>query len=228
MEIINIKEDIDSLRERYKVSERLKIDNFLDEQFAESLYKYVYLEKSWTLATGLNKNKYEKKNVPMFDKINQLQIKNVSAGFGKDEFSYIFYRAMNNQNISYFEFILRKTLNSHAFIDILNNITGLNLTQLTTLFLSKYKSGNFLSPHSDQGNGRLAFVINLSKFWKPQYGGNLHFLNDDRTEIIETFVPGFNNMLIFYVPEENGIPHYVSHIAPNVKFSRYAITGWFN
>ena len=135
---------------------------------------------------------------------------------------------MNNQNISYFEFILRKTLNSHAFIDILNNITGLNLTQLTTLFLSKYKSGNFLSPHSDQGNGRLAFVINLSKFWKPQYGGNLHFLNDDRTEIIETFVPGFNNMLIFYVPEENGIPHYVSHIAPNVKFSRYAITGWFN
>ena len=228
MEIINIKEDIDSLRERYKVSERLKIDNFLDEQFAESLYKYVYLEKSWTLATGLNKNKYEKKNVPMFDKINQLQIKNVSDGFGKDEFSYIFYRAMNNQNISYFEFILRKTLNSHAFIDILNNITGLNLTQLTTLFLSKYKSGNFLSPHSDQGNGRLAFVINLSKFWKPQYGGNLHFLNDDRTEIIETFVPGFNNMLIFYVPEENGIPHYVSHIAPNVKFSRYAITGWFN
>ena len=105
----------------------------------------------------------------------------------------------------------------------MNKITGLELTHLTTLFISKYKSGNFLSPHSDRGNGRLAFVINLTKFWKPQYGGNLHFMNDDRTEILDTFVPEFNNLVVFYVPEGDGVPH----VDPNVKHNRFAVTGWF-
>ena len=133
----------------------------------------------------------------------------------------------NSKNISFFEFNLRKILNSKHVIDMLNEITGLNLKGITTLFLSKYKSGNFLSPHSDKGNGRLAFVINLTKFWKPQYGGNLHFMNDERTEITDTFTPEFNNFVIFNVPEGDGVPHYVSHVVQNVKVSRYAVTGWF-
>ena len=135
---------------------------------------------------------------------------------------------MNSQNMSLFEFKLRKILNSELFLNFLNNITGLELKQLTTMFMSKYNAGNFLSTHSDKGNGKLAFVINLTKYWKPQYGGNLHFLNDSRSEIIDTYVPGFNNLVLFHVPEENGIPHYVGHVAPNVKYSRFAISGWYN
>jgi Rps23 Pro-64 3,4-dihydroxylase Tpa1-like proline 4-hydroxylase len=229
--MINIKnEDIESFKDKYiNNSKKLKIPNFLESHFAEELFKHAFLEKNWNMASGIDKNKYEKQNIPQFDKINNLQIKNVSAAFGKDQFSYIFYRSMNNsKNMSYFEFTLRKTLNSPEFINTLNEITGLELTQLTTLFMSKYKTGNFLSPHSDRGNGRLAFVINLTKFWKPQYGGNLHFMNDDRTEILDTFVPEFNNLVIFYVPEGDGVPHFVSHIAPNVKHNRFAITGWFS
>jgi Rps23 Pro-64 3,4-dihydroxylase Tpa1-like proline 4-hydroxylase len=130
--------------------------------------------------------------------------------------------------MSFLEYSLRKMLDSKEFINILNEITGLDLKNLTTMFLSKYKSGNFLSPHSDKGNGKLAFVINLTKFWKPQYGGALHFMNNDRTEIIDTIVPSFNTFFIFNVPSDTGIPHFVSHIAPNVKYSRYAITGWFS
>lgn len=126
------------------------------------------------------------------------------------------------------EFTIRKVLGSPEFIEFLNSITGLGLTQLTTLFLSKYKSGNFLSPHSDKGNGRLAFVLNLSMGWKPQYGGNLHFMNEDRTEIIETVVPEYNSFYVFYVPDGTGIPHFVGHVAPGIKVSRYAVTGWFN
>jgi Rps23 Pro-64 3,4-dihydroxylase Tpa1-like proline 4-hydroxylase len=134
---------------------------------------------------------------------------------------------MNGTNMSFHEFSLRQILSSQNFINQLNEITGLELKKLTTLFASKYKSGNFLSTHSDKGNGRLAFVINLTKYWKPQYGGNLHFMNNDRTEIIDTFVPGFNNLIIFYIPPDIGIPHYVSHVINGVKYNRYAISGWF-
>jgi hypothetical protein len=135
---------------------------------------------------------------------------------------------MNSKNMSYLEFLLRQTMNSPEFLNFLNEITGLKLTSLNTLFLSKYKSGSFLSPHSDKGNGKLAFVLNITPQWKPQYGGILHFMNDERTEIIKSFVPEFNSFVIFNVPELHGIPHFVSHVAPNVRFNRYAITGWFS
>lgn len=225
--IINDIENIDTLKIIFNASQKLKISNFLDDQFVELLFKHAFLEKNWSLATGIDKYKYEKKQTPQLDKANALQIKNVNGAFGNDRFTYIFYRAMDAKNMSYFEFILRQTLNSDKMLNILNEITGLGLTKLTTLFLSKYKSGNFLSPHSDKGNGRLAYVINLTKFWKPQYGGNLHFMNEDRTEITDTFVPAFNTLMIFHVPEGKGIPHFVSHVAPNVKHNRFAITGWF-
>ena len=81
---------------------------------------------------------------------------------------------------------------------------------------------------SDKGNGKIAFVLNLSKFWKPQYGGILHFLDEERKNIIDSYVPDFNNLILFEVPEDHDRPHFVSHIATNIKHSRYAITGWYN
>lgn len=225
--VINKIDNIENLRVIFENNQKLKINNFLNEEFAETAFKYAFLEKNWILSTGINTNKYEKKDSLEFQKINNLQIKNVNTAFGKDHFSYIFYRNMNGINMTYTEFTLRQILGSSEFIKKLNEITGLTLTKLNTLFMSKYKSGNFLSPHSDNGNGRLAFVINLTKFWKPQYGGSLHFMNKERTEIIETFVPEFNNFIIFHVPDGVGIPHFVGHVAPNVKFSRYAVSGWF-
>ena len=215
-------DNIQNLKDIYAKTSKIKISNFLNEYFAEELFKYAVLEKNWNLATGIDNQKYEKQDNIQNDKINNLQIKNVNAAFGKDHFTYIFYRTMNNgKNMSYFEFTLRKILNSSEFLTMLNEITDLGLTKLTTMFMSKYKAGNFLSPHTDKGNGRMAFVINLTKFWKPQYGGNLHFMNDERTEIIDTFVPEFNNLILFYVPEENGISHYVSHVEQSVK--KYAL-----
>jgi Rps23 Pro-64 3,4-dihydroxylase Tpa1-like proline 4-hydroxylase len=222
-------EYLDLLKINFNKSKKLKINNFFKNEFANSLYNNVLLEKNWTLATGINEIKYEKSIIPKFEKINKNQINNVNKSFGDDNFTYIFYRGMNNNlNISYNEFIIRKIFNSAYFIDFLNEITNLNLTKLNTLFLSKYNSGSFLSPHSDRGNGKLAFVMNISKNWKPQYGGILHFLNEDRTDIIESFVPEFNSFIIFQVPENTGIPHFVSHVAPNVKYSRYSITGWYD
>jgi len=227
--IINQFEDIENLKNQFIQKQKLKIDNFMENMFAEKLFQHAYLEKNWSLATGIDKMKYEKKIIPQYEKANALQIKNVHSSFGNDKFTYIFNRAMNNNlNISYFEFTLRQVLNSKDFIDKLNEITGLELSRLTTLFLSKYKSGNFLSPHSDKGNGRLAFVIYLTKFWKPQYGGILHFMSDDRKDIIESFVPTFNSLVIFSVPKDDGIPHFISHVSPNVKYSRFAVTGWFD
>lgn len=220
--------DINKFKYEFQIKNIIRINNFLKDDFVEVLFKDIVYEKNWTLATGIDQMKYEKSNDKKLENINKLQIKNVNNAFGNDRFTYIFYRSMNGIKMSYFEFTLRNILNSKSFINLLNEITGLELTTLTTLFLSKYSSGNFLSPHSDKGNGSLAFIINLTKYWKPQYGGILHFMDEYRKEIINSYVPTFNTFLIFYIPKENGIPHFISHVSPNVKVSRYAITGWFN
>ena len=220
--------DVDKYSTIFKKNKKVQIQNILHDAFAEQLFKNAFLEKNWILSTGFNAIKYEKPTNKQFEKINSQQIKKIQNKFREDQFSYTFHRSMNNNQKSHFlEYIVRKCMSSQEFIDYLNQITDLNLTSLNTLFLSKYKSGHFLSPHSDKDNGKLAFVLNLSKFWKPQYGGVLHFLDKDRKEIIESFVPSFNNLILFEVPKE-GIPHFVSHVAPSIKHNRYAITGWYS
>ena len=219
-------EDIMNYKSIFEKNKKVQIKDILANQVAEILFKQAVNEKNWVLATGHDATKYEKRISKQFEKVNAIQIKKIQDKFKNDHFSYIFSRSMNNIQPSFLEYTLRKNMASEEFIHYLNEITNLKLTKLNTLFLSKYKGGNFLSPHSDNGNGKLAFVLNLTKNWKPQYGGILHFMNDTKTEIVESFTPLFNNLMLFEVPE-GGIPHFVSHVVPYVKQERYSITGWY-
>jgi len=218
---------IQSLIEEYTQKKRIKITPLMEDGYVDLLYKFGITQKRWMFASGIQHMKYEKEEIPQNEKINRNQMKQVQTAFQKNQFSYAFYRCMNNNKPSFLEFQLRQFMNSQDLMEYLNQITGLQLTKLTTLFMSKYVSGNFLSPHSDKGNGRLAFVIGLTKGWKPWFGGNLHFLDDKREEIVETYSPDFNSMILFEIPEGKGIPHFVSHVHPSVPIPRLAITGWF-
>ncbi len=231
-----IHENMIKYQEDFKKTYKIKIDHFLNEQFAEHLYNHIIRipDNQLYIACGIRNTKYEKKLTPQNAKRNQDNINEANKTFGKGEFAYVFHRGMNNVvgEITQMEMIMRTILNSNEFKGLLSELTGLEITNLNTMFLSKYKSGHFLSPHSDKGNGKIAFVINLTKNWMPQYGGNLHFLSEDRKSIVETWTPAFNNMVIFYVPpdlQENiGLPHFVGHVNPGIKLSRYAITGWYS
>lgn len=98
--------------------------------------------------------------------------------------------------------------------------------ELSTLFASCYRPGDFLSPHTDKGNGRVAFVWNLTRDWKPQYGGNLHLLDESWSKVDRVVAPDFNTLVLFNV-EGDGRPHFVSHVAPSVPCPRLAISGWY-
>ena len=219
---------IDQYTTAFSEKKIVKIKPILSDSFAEELFKTAFLEKKWNFASGVDNIKFEKPLDSKFDKANHLQIKNINTQFKKDKFTYMFHRSMNNKNPSYMEYLIRTQLNSPEMIQMINTITNLGISKVSTMFLSKYKSNHFLNPHSDKGNGKLAFVLNLSKFWKAQYGGILHFLDEERNEIIDSYVPDFNNLVLFEVPEDQERPHFVSHIAPYVKHNRYAITGWYS
>jgi len=74
----------------------------------------------------------------------------------------------------------------------------------------------------------LGFVYNLSKDWKPQYGGNLHFQDKMNENLIEKInVPKFNTLTMFDLATSMGHMHYVSEVVPNVKAKRLAMAGWW-
>ncbi len=232
----DLNEKIEFFKNEFKLKRKVRINNFFQERFVENLYNFIVRmpETQFSTACGIRNIKYEKKNISTNLKRNMDNVNEANKTFSKGEFSYVFHRGMNNTpgEVSIMETLLRTFLNSNEFKEFLCQITDLDIRVLNTMFLSKYKTGHFLSPHSDKGNGKIAFVINLTKGWLPQYGGNLHFLSEDRSSIIETWTPAFNNMVIFYVPPEEeidvGMPHFVGHVSPGVKLSRYAITGWYN
>ena len=217
---------------QFQIKNRIVINKIFNPQFADLIFKYIsnLPIHRWKHVCGMEMRRFESKiNATNREKIHFF-VKEARRYFTENRFSYIFHRTMylNPKEITNIEMDIYRLLSSPEMIELINQITNMNIVKLNQVFVSKYKSGHFLSPHSDKGNGRLAFVINMTKDWLPQYGGNLHFLSDDRTTIIDTVTPIFNNMVLFNIPEPNGIPHFVSHVVPEITGKRYAISGWYN
>lgn len=69
----------------------------------------------------------------------------------------------------------------------------------------------------------LPYVLNLTRIWRPDWGGTLHFMEQDG-RVTETVTPKFNTLTLFTVPAL----HYVAPVAPYAIAERYSITGWLH
>ena len=71
-------------------------------------------------------------------------------------------------------------------------------------------------------------VYSLAKDWRPEYGGNLYILEKDYKTVKKVILSTFNRLALFSIPEQNGIPHFVSQVVPKVNQHRISITGWLS
>jgi Rps23 Pro-64 3,4-dihydroxylase Tpa1-like proline 4-hydroxylase len=154
----------------------------------------------------------------------------VSRAFVAGKFSYCFYGFLEKHDDSCkcTACVVRGFFHRSETIMKFSTMTGMHLVQCNEVICSCYKGGNFLSPHEDKAKGKLGFVLNLSRDWLPQFGGNLNFLDDDWIHIRKVVVPKFNNLVLFDLPKGKGVPHFVSHIFPGVSLKRLGIAGWFS
>jgi Rps23 Pro-64 3,4-dihydroxylase Tpa1-like proline 4-hydroxylase len=118
----------------------------------------------------------------------------------------------------------RAAFNGEAFTEFLRQATGLQLgaSQLSNTY--SFQRGDFLSRHTDvDATRRLAVVLNLSRDWQPDFGGELHMV-DSRGAV--TRVPAeFNSLVLFDVLA--GGEHYVSVVKPEAgDRRRLTISGW--
>ena len=117
-----------------------------------------------------------------------------------------------------------EALNHPASLDLFRTITGEPAVRVVNGQATRYLPGHFLTSHDDDIDGEervAAYVINLTRGWRPDWGGMLQFHNAGG-DIPLALKPGFNTIHLFRVPQT----HSVSYVAPFASVPRYAITGW--
>ena len=119
---------------------------------------------------------------------------------------------------------LLDALNHPATLDTFRAITGEPAIRLVNGQATRYLPGHFLTSHDDGVDGEdrvAAYVINLTRNWRADWGGLLQF-NNASDDIPLALKPGFNTIHLFRVPRQ----HSVSYVTPFAAAPRYAITGW--
>lgn len=115
-------------------------------------------------------------------------------------------------------------LNSPDFLAFVRGVTGDDRIDFADAQATRYRPGHVLTGHDDaaEGKNRLyAYVLNLTRDWRADWGGVLAFEGADG-HIEEGFVPAFNALNLFAVP----MRHAVTQVASFASRDRLSITGW--
>jgi len=119
---------------------------------------------------------------------------------------------------------LFRFLNGPAFLQAIADLTGDDRGVYVDAQATRYLPGFFLNSHNDHVEGRdrlFAYVLNLSREWRTDWGGLLLF-HDEAGNVAEGYAPAFNALNLFAVPQR----HSVSLVAPFAGAPRLSITGW--
>ena len=116
-------------------------------------------------------------------------------------------------------------LNSPKTIDAIKQISGIKDIVAASAQATRYYPGHFLTRHNDinaSEQRRVAYVLNLTPDWHPDWGGLLQFYKNDGTPR-DAWSPLFNTLALFDVSHV----HAVTYVAPYAIKPRLSITGWF-
>lgn len=224
---------LDSLAAEFAERRRLQIDDALEPSQAEALHHCLAREVQWTLAyTGETGSAI----LPVRD-LSELEPdrrREIEADLYRragDRFQFLYgsymmvtaYKEGRDPGLLLHRVL--EYLNSPPFLNAMRHITGIQKIRKADAQATRYAGGHFLRFHDDTGQDgqqrEVAYVLNLSRGWQPDWGGLLHFL-DAGGNVTETVIPRFNSLVLFRVPA----PHFVSMVTPYAARDRYAITGW--
>lgn len=217
--------------QRFQESGRVQFRDFLTPNTAKAIHDIANTNKVWNAVYNRD-GTHTDLNAAGMRALDEKQMRaflgflNHSAG---KAFQYYFanlplydlYHAgqLKGGMKSIYEFI-----NGSNFLDQCRVLTGLQNITFADAQLTRYGPGQFLTRHDDNvaGKNRLAaYVLNLTPKWRAEWGGLLEF-HDEAGNVVEGFVPDFNVLNVFTVPQS----HSVSYVTPFARAYRYAITGW--
>lgn len=223
---------IDQLAQSYARDSRVQVVDFLHPDDAEKLHQSLRCRRDWRLVINQGEKSFDLDRLQQAalsaDQHDQLtHAVHAEARYG---FQFLFesVRVPDNevrqerQNDPLAAFA--SFMSSKSVIRFLHRVTGNSEIEFADAQATAYGPGHFLTAHDDKVAGKhrnAAYVLNLSPFWRADWGGLLLFHGKDGN-IDRGFSPSFNVLNLFAVPQA----HSVSMVAPFAASRRYSITGW--
>jgi SM-20-related protein len=229
---VNDRIDWDEVSQRFAATQRVQIPSFLGEAAADALRGTLLCRSDWRHVISAGAKVFEiargdLDQMPTEAKAELERALHAEATHGF-RFRYDLIRTPDDlPPVADSEDPLigfARLMNDPGTIDRFRTLApGLDL-DFADAQATRYNKGDFLTRHDDDvaGKGRqLAYVLSLTPDWLPEWGGLLLFNGADGG-IVETFVPSFNTLNLFAVPQ----PHSVSYVAPYAGAARISVTGW--
>ena len=122
--------------------------------------------------------------------------------------------------------VLLEHINTEPFLDLVRTVTGFDDLVKADGQATLFGRQHYLGMHQDQQveeGWKVAYVLNMTvDGWRPDWGGYLMFY-DDEGDVIDGYMPRFNTLNLFAVPQHHAVT-FVPSFAPQ---GRIAISGWF-
>ena len=221
-----------TLANRFAAVGRLQVADFLTAESAERLRAYLEGSERWRHLFNVDERSVEIPSAewdstPDRQRNKVLQTIDEAAAFDF-QFQYDTIRVPDRADDRTASGSLLDRfalfLSSPPVLDLFMRITGTDDLVFADCQATRYRSGDFLTPHNDELDGmhrRFAYVLSLTPDWLPRWGGLLHFV-DSSAGIEETITPRFNALSFFAI----GQSHYVSQVATYAPIPRISVTGW--
>ena len=111
-------------------------------------------------------------------------------------------------------------------LDFMRKLTGEAAIRKADSYASMYLPGHFLTTHDDRHDKHdrvAAYVFSMNKVWEKDWGGHLAFF-DDNGNINDAFIPSFNTLNMFLIPQW----HSVQLVTPFAAANRTSYLGWLH
>lgn len=210
-----------------------QIPEILEPESAESIFQVIKNQVPWHLIfnDGLDHHSIPPEKLENLTREEAMGLHRFVINGAREGFQF-FYQAYPlfdhmrqgiNRDFSLNAF--HDFLHSKALTAFIRKIAGLTVPFHAYSQVTSFGPGHFLNYHTDRNDSEkrlLAYVFNFTRGWKAEWGGALHFL-DQNQKIKTTLNPTFNSLNIFQVPKD----HLVQFVSPFAEKKRYAISGWF-
>lgn len=218
-----------SIKQEYTQDKRLQVQDWLEPSSATELADSVS-NIAFNLAITQQRkpgeltqqqlrmlNNHERQ--ALFEQVH----KDAANGIG-----FVYERSLitaKNQNTPVLIRSIHELMNSSTVIEKIKDLSGYDDITHASMQATAYRKGCFLTRHNDinpNEGRRVAYVINLTRNWHPDWGGLLQFYHSDGTPR-DAWAPKFNSLSLFDVKHV----HAVTYVTPFANSVRYALTGWF-
>ena len=232
--MLNPNIDIDALASEYAQDDRVRVADILQAEFADRLHiacrddvPYEYICHIGGKNVVIPEDDLRAMSPADQAGLQASLVEQASKGVGFFYSGYQMRRAKDGSDNAGIGFLnsMFDFVNSDEVLSLVSAICGRNDLHSADAHFTRYTSGQYLTRHKDDiavEGRRIAYVLSVTRDWHPDWGGLLHFYEDDGRPR-DFWVPVFNTLNLFDVRHV----HSVSYVTPFAKGQRLSLTGWF-